>query len=273
VSFYDGATLLGTGTLSGGQATFSATTLSAGARQIKAVYTGSAGFAASTSSVVAVGVNKATPVVTITSLAPNTINAFTNTTVTATVTGTPTPPAQSGLLVVNGGVVDVMTGGVGTLNITTNRIPAGTYQVVARYPATANYYQADSAPWTLTVTGSACKLDVNRSNAYDEPDGRAILAWLLGFRGTSLYNASQNSNSVDGPGIDAFVKPQANDLTLDLDGDGVVTAATDGLMLLRISLGLTGAAVTTNAINLAGTRPDWPSVRTYLNTTCGLSLQ
>lgn len=188
-------------------------------------------------------------------------------------TGTPAPPAQSGLLVVNGGVIDVMTGGAGTLTITTNRIPAGTYQVVARYPATANFNQADSAPWTLTVTGSACKLDVNRSNAFDEPDGRAILAWLLGFRGSSLYNAAQNSNSIDGPGIDAFVKPQALDLTLDLDGDGHVTAATDGLMLLRIALGLTGTAVTNNAINLTGTRSDWTSVKNYVNTTCGLSLQ
>jgi len=44
-------------------------------------------------------------------------------------------------------------------------------------------------------------------------------------------------------------------------------------MLLRVMLGLTGTAVTQNAINPAGTRPDWTSVRNYLNTTCGMSLQ
>jgi hypothetical protein len=68
------------------------------------------------------------------------------------------------------------------------------------------------------------------------------------------------------------VRIRANDLTLDLDGDGRVLATTDGLMLLRISLGLTGTAVTSNAIDPAGTRPDWTSVKNYLNTTCGLSL-
>ena len=272
ISFYDGATLLGTSTLSAGVATLNTSAIVAGVRQITAVYAGNASFGGSASTAVSVTVSKVTPVVTITSITPSPSTAFASTTILATVTGTPTPPPEFGSLLLNGGVIDVMNGGAGSLTLATNRIPAGTYQVVVRYPMTANFNQADSAPVSLTVTGSACNLDVNRTTVFDEPDGRAILAWLLGFRGTALYNASQNSNGVDAIGIDTFITPQVNDLTFDLDGDGKVLATTDGLMLLRISLGLTGAAVTSNAINPAGTRPDWTSVKNYVNTTCGLSL-
>lgn len=273
VSFYDGATLLGSATLSGNSATLNNVALVAGTRSIKAVYAGSGSIVGSTSTTITVTVAKATPVVTITSINPSPGTAFGSINVSATITASPTPPTQAGLLLIDGGVIDIMNPGAGSMTRTTNRIPTGVHQVVARYTGNANYNQADSAPVSLSMTGHACNLDVNRSTAFDDPDGRAILAWLLGFRGTSLYDAAQYSNGVDAPGIMAFVKPQVDDLTLDLDGDGVVLPATDGLMLLRLSLGLSGTAVTQNAINLAGTRPDWASVRNYLNTTCGMSLQ
>jgi hypothetical protein len=61
--------------------------------------------------------------------------------------------------------------------------------------------------------------------------------------------------------------------TLDLDQDGQVLASTDGLMLLRIALGIRGDAVTANAINPLGTRANWVAVRDYLNVTCALTLQ
>jgi hypothetical protein len=62
------------------------------------------------------------------------------------------------------------------------------------------------------------------------------------------------------------------DLMMDSDGDGKVNAATDGLMLLRIALGLTGTEVTNNAVNTEGTRPNFDTIKTYLGTTCGLNL-
>jgi hypothetical protein len=52
VSFFDGATLIGTGTLTSGVATYSTSTLAAGSHNILATYGGATGFAASTSSVV-----------------------------------------------------------------------------------------------------------------------------------------------------------------------------------------------------------------------------
>lgn len=60
----------------------------------------------------------------------------------------------------------------------------------------------------------------------------------------------------------------------DLDGDGRVLATTDALIMTRVALGVTGSAVTTG-INFPpeATRNSWTSIRDYLVTQCGMSLQ
>jgi hypothetical protein len=59
--------------------------------------------------------------------------------------------------------------------------------------------------------------------------------------------------------------------TLDVDGSGLMDALTDGLIILRALLGMTGSPVTTNALALTATRTSWEDIRAYLNTTCGAS--
>jgi hypothetical protein len=57
---------------------------------------------------------------------------------------------------------------------------------------------------------------------------------------------------------------------MDLDGDGVVSATGDGLMLVRALLGFSGSAVTTNAAAASGTRRSWGEIRAHLKTSCGV---
>ena len=61
--------------------------------------------------------------------------------------------------------------------------------------------------------------------------------------------------------------------TLDVDGDGLTTAAIDSLIHARVALGMTGTAVT-NGITLPANaaRNAWPLIRDYLVTQCGMSL-
>jgi len=61
--------------------------------------------------------------------------------------------------------------------------------------------------------------------------------------------------------------------TMDIDGDVVVLATTDALLLARTSLGMTGSAVI-NGISFAShaTRKTWPDIRNYLITQCGMTL-
>jgi Bacterial Ig-like domain (group 3)/Beta-propeller repeat len=67
VTFKNGTTVLGTGTLSGGSASYTTSTLTGGTHGITAVYGGDANFAGSTSKVVKQVVNKATTTTTLTS--------------------------------------------------------------------------------------------------------------------------------------------------------------------------------------------------------------
>jgi hypothetical protein len=59
--------------------------------------------------------------------------------------------------------------------------------------------------------------------------------------------------------------------SLDVDGNGNIEALTDGLMILRAMFGLTGSAVTANAVGNFASRPTWAAVQSYLNTNCGAS--
>lgn len=58
--------------------------------------------------------------------------------------------------------------------------------------------------------------------------------------------------------------------TLDVDGDGTVSTLTDMLMLSRVSLGLSGTAVTNGAVGSQATRSTWPDIRAYLTRSCGM---
>lgn len=65
----------------------------------------------------------------------------------------------------------------------------------------------------------------------------------------------------------------ARNCTLDIDGDGKVLATTDMLMVTRVALGLTGAAVTSGVtFSAAATRNSWPLIREYLISHCAMNL-
>lgn len=66
---------------------------------------------------------------------------------------------------------------------------------------------------------------------------------------------------------------RACSLDLDLDGDGSVLATTGALMMTRISLGMTGNAVTSGITFPSGaTRLGWVPIRNYLVSQCGITL-
>jgi hypothetical protein len=57
--------------------------------------------------------------------------------------------------------------------------------------------------------------------------------------------------------------------TMDIDDDGEIDATTDGLLITRAMLGLTGTAVTDGAIGTNALRTTWADIRSFLNTRCG----
>jgi len=94
-------------------------------------------------------------------------------------------------------------------------------------------------------------LNIDNSNAttkYDAAtDGVLLLRYLFGYRDAALVNGALGSGPSlrDATQIAAHVS--ASLTALDVDGDSKTLALTDGLMILRRLLGLSGAALTANA--------------------------
>jgi alpha-tubulin suppressor-like RCC1 family protein len=62
----------------------------------------------------------------------------------------------------------------------------------------------------------------------------------------------------------------APNCTFDIDDDGTVSALSDGLMIVRAMLGMSGDAVISGTVGANATRPTWPQVRAHLATSCGM---
>ena len=155
VTFYDGATLLGTQTLSAGaSASLTTSALTVGSHNITVGYPGDFNFDASTSATL-VQVVTGYPTATTLTVSPNPANAFGSITLSSGVT--------SGFGVPNGTVTFTAGGTVlatATLNAngqataTISSLGAGSYPIVATYSATTTYASSSSASVNETVVGA-----------------------------------------------------------------------------------------------------------------------
>ena len=115
-----------------------------------------------------------------------------------------------------------------------------------------------------------CTLNVDANNAIESPtDALLILRYLLGYRGDALSSGVLGNNpNRTGQALETYLAS----LNLDADGDGQSLATTDGLLILRAMLGLTGDALTAGAVNTAH-----PNVRnaqqilTWIESTHGVA--
>jgi serine protease len=135
------------------------------------------------------------------------------------------------------------------------------------------------------VPTASCNLDVNGDRFFDRADAILALRRMLGFSVDALTAdithracATRTSGMDTASFVDAQSAVNAGDgsRAYDLDGDGEVRAVTDGLLLLRVALGISGGAATSGVIASAAspsaTRQDWASIRSYLVQKCGANL-
>ena len=151
VSFMDGATLLGTSSVGGTTSTLTTSSLSTGSHDITAIYD------SSTSPVLVQVVNKATPVVTVTTSGPS--NFGDTVTIKASV-----PSGVTGTITFANGTTTLGSGTIssGAVTITTATLPAGSDTITATYSGDTNYTQATGSAVqtvgkltpTITVTTS-----------------------------------------------------------------------------------------------------------------------
>jgi large repetitive protein len=161
VSFHNGGTLLGSGTVNGsGVATFSTTTLPLGTDLITAAYSGNAGFAGSTSTAISVQVNAANAAATtsILTVAPNPVVAGQSATFTLTISPAPTGSPLGTVSFHNGSTL-LGTGAVngsGVAIFSTTTLPVGTDSITAGYSGNAGFAGS---------TSTAISVQVNAANA------------------------------------------------------------------------------------------------------------
>jgi hypothetical protein len=165
VFFLDGATQIGTGTLSGGVATFATSTLTVGTHSITARYGGTTTFASSTSTAVSEVVNQASTTTTLgTSGTPSVFGQ--SITLTANVLAvSPGAGAPTGSVVFSEGSTTLgsasLTGGTATLAIST--LSVGTHNIIATYVGDTNFKASNSTTLTQIVNTSSTTTTVTSS--------------------------------------------------------------------------------------------------------------
>ena len=96
-------------------------------------------------------------------------------------------------------------------------------------------------------------------------DGLLVLRYLFGFRSVALISLAIGENATLTDADSIVTRLDAIEPFLDVDGDGQITALTDGLLILRYQFGFRGNTLINGAIGDAATRTDAESIEDYLS--------
>lgn len=245
VTFYNGATLLGTQMLnSSGEATYSTSSLTPGTYSITAVYSGDTSNNPSTSSVLSQVINPQAPTVTVgnVSISYGTASAILTALVSYTGSGVAPPGALT--FSVNGGspVAATCTGTSSpltcTANYPTSSLAAGTYAIVATEASSANYSAAAGSSMLTVNAENTTTTVVSSVNPSQYMQSVTFTATVSLVAGTALPTGTVQF-SIDGTNVSTPV-------TLS-GGTASFTIAT-----LAVGLHTVTAAYTPNTGNLTG---------------------
>ncbi|HTP05393.1 MAG TPA: Ig-like domain repeat protein, partial [Nitrospirota bacterium] len=159
VTFKDGTTTLGPGTLSGGTAIYATSTLGGGTHSsITAVYSGDTNFLTSTSPAIPQTVN---PVPTTTLISAPTVTYNANGSVTVTVSSVVSTPTGSVSLSVDGGAATTLALSNGSASFTITSPNVGIHTLNASYAGQANFGTSSNTISTLTVNPAPTTTTIN----------------------------------------------------------------------------------------------------------------
>jgi hypothetical protein len=153
VSFYNGNSLLGTGSLEGAGAIYATSDLRVGTYSIHAIYGGDSNYSPSTSSAVMLTINKGVPTVNLAASA-NPVPVGAAVTLTATLTGGAIPPTGTITLTDGSSTLGTATLTNGSAAFTTSTLTLGLHPMIASYDGDGSYSPASSSPLGLTVTST-----------------------------------------------------------------------------------------------------------------------
>ena len=247
VTFYDGGTSLGSGTLNtSGVATLTTSALPVGSDSITAAYSGDDTFMSTVSAALSQQVNSASTSVSLTSSAnPSTSPRVTFTaTVSATAPGTGTPTGSvtfyDGSSSLGSGVLN--TSGVVTLGTT---LPAGTRHISAVYSGDGNFKTSDSAVLSQVINLVFLPSPTNSSQLRDD------LAIADGSPGTYSITLS-NLNSYVLDDTTGSLPEIAPGVSLTINGDGATIARSSTSSVFRLFDVAASGSLTLQNLTLTG---------------------
>ena len=130
---------------------------------------------------------------------------------------------------------------------------------------TINSNTTVTATFTSLVLGKIA--DVDGNNAYDAlTDGLLVIRHLFGSSGSSLTNNAIGLNATRSTPVQVAAYLSDIRPMLDIDGNGVTDAVTDGLMLVRYMFGLRGNALVAGAIGPNPKRTLSGDIEAYIAT-------
>jgi hypothetical protein len=94
----------------------------------------------------------------------------------------------------------------------------------------------------------------------------SVLACGDGLVNAARAVAAAQASATPPSGTPAAISETCNG---DYDGNGVVSALTDGIIATRLSLGMTGDAVVAGALGVCASRTTYATIRAYSNRNCG----
>ena len=132
----------------------------------------------------------------------------------------------------------------------------GSPSVQATFAPTAN------GPFNLDIDNNT---PVTTGPQRAATDGLMILRYLFGLTGSAITANAMGPSPGRAAGLVpahlANIRP-----LLDIDGNGQIDALTDGLLIVRYMLGVTGPALISGALGPNATRPTASAIQMYLDT-------
>lgn len=136
----------------------------------------------------------------------------------------------------------------------------------------SGYFSVWSAPFGATPI--PCNLDVdNFEGAKSAADGLMIMRYLQNLRGNGLTSKAKQG-AISNAAIETNIQRLVTARLIDIDGNGAIDLATDGVLLMRAMLGFRDDALTNGALGAAPATGTWRNtgtlIRAYLADNCGL---
>ncbi len=268
VTFKDGATTLGAGTLNGsGVATYSTSSLALGSHSITASYGGDASNTASTSGVVTVNVALGSTTTSLTASATS-IAAGSSLTFTATVTGTSGAPEPTGTVTFKDGATTLGAGtlnGSGVATYSTSSLAVGPHSITASYAGDADNTASTSGVVTVNValgttttslTASATSIAAGSSLTFTATvtgtSGAPTPTGTVTFKdgATTLGAGTLNASGVATYSTSSLAVG-SHSITATYGGDTRNTASTSSAVTVSVVVGSTTTSLTASATSIA----------------------